>query len=149
MLVRTLWVHSSLQCVYNLVTRLLQGCHKVVTRLSQPCHNLVTTLSTTLSTTLLHTTLLQPSYKVVTISNPRFSQPCDKVVTTIWYNLVTTLSQPCHNLVISVWELLSDAGKIQVQFIVAMDFTYIHRHFILALYSALGETRHDFAIGHA
>ena len=30
-----------------------------------------------------------------------------------------------------------------------MAFTFIHRHFILALYSALGETRHDFAIGHA
>ena len=96
MLVRTLWVHSSLQCVYNLVTRLSQDCHKVVTRLSQGCCKVVTTLLQPCHNLLTRLFLLQ--FQIQGFHNlvTRLSQPCDKVVTTIWYNHVTTLSQPCH-----------------------------------------------------
>ena len=66
----------------------------------------------------LVTRLLQPCNKVVTISNPRFlpgchklvtrlSQPGDKVGTTIYYNLVTTLSQTCYNLVTRLYNFIS------------------------------------------
>ena len=85
-----------LQCVGNLVTRLLQPCNKVVT-ISNPrflpgCHKLVTRLSQPgdkVGTTIYYnlvTTLLQPCNKVVTILNPRFLPGC--------HNLVTRLSQP-------------------------------------------------------
>ena len=69
--------------------------YKHVARLFQPCMNHLLIYN-------LVTTLLQPSKRLVGVTNLGFGQPSGKVVTTLYQpctNHVTTLFQPCHYLV--------------------------------------------------
>ena len=126
MLVRTCGYIVVLQCVGNLVTRLLQPCNKVVT-ISNPrflpgCHKLVTRLSQPgdkVGTTIYYnlvTTVLQPCNKVVTISNPRFLPGC--------HNLVTRLSQPSTTTLLFLYGYYGDIYTLGIYLYIPWEYIY-------------------------